>query len=357
MAGTTPTGIKIVSFSLAVAGPFLIAAGCTEGKKPDATQPQGSAAPSSSAPVQPPARRGPADYGDSPGSDELHPVYPVDAGPPDPLAQRLCDALYGLPARRAAECCATDPGIGAGLAGQCVRVLSYAMGQHAATVAPADVDACADAMTKATVGCDWVTPDGSAPVAPACEGIVKGALPEKAECRSSLECAGGMRCLGLSTIDLGTCGPAKPAGKSCSLAVDMLAVFTRQDDLDRTHPECQGYCGGHRCETPPPEGGACKFDRQCGKLRCEAGKCTASPLPREGEACSVECAYGLRCAGGKCAAPKAEGAACGSDAECRGKCTGGTCAKLCSTPWPPPGVAPPMTAPKPPPRAPARPRR
>ena len=333
----------------------LLAAGCTETKKP--TRPGPPAAPR----PPPPRARRPWSPRSPRAPTRSIPSIRADAGPPDPLAQRLCDALYALPARRAAECCSTAPGVGVGLADQCVRVLSYAMGARAATIAAAGVDACADAMTKATVGCDWVTPGATTAVPPACEGIVKGALHEKAQCRSSLECADGLRCLGLSTIDLGVCGPPKPAGQACNLAVDMLAVFTRQDDLDRAHPECQGYCSGRRCQTPPPEGGACKSDVQCGRLRCEAGKCSAAPVPREGEACSVDCAYGLRCVGGKCAAPRAEGAACGSDAECRGKCragdggAGGTCAKTCSVPWPPPGAVPPKVPPLP--KAPAHPKR
>ena len=330
-------------------------AGCTT---PDASRAPladgGSAAPSASAARAPAPATEPTD---SPGSDEIHPVYPIDAGPPDPLAQRFCDAIYALPARRAGECCGTASSVGEAFAGQCVRALTYAMATHAVRLAPAGVDACVAAITKETVGCDWVTLKLSVPMPPACEGILEGQLHEKAPCRSSLECAAGLRCQGLSSIDLGVCAAPKPVGQECNLAVDMLASFTRQDHYARAHPECEGYCSGMRCQAAVPEGGACKADAQCGKLRCEGGKCTAAPLPGSGEACSAECADGLRCIGGKCAAPRAEGAACKSDVECRGQCVrgdggaGGTCTKTCTMQWPIPKAPPVPKAP------PARPKR
>jgi hypothetical protein len=304
---------------------------------------------------------------DSPGSDEIRPLYPLDAGPPDPLAQRFCDAIYTVPAQRTAECCdgapAGDGGsapkpspIAVAFGGQCVRVLTSALSTHAVSLAPADIDACATAIAKATVGCDWVTLTLSVPIPPACEGILVGQLHEKAPCRSSVECAAGLRCQGLSAIDPGTCGPPRPSGEECNLAVDTFASLTRQDHYARTHRECEGYCSGKRCAPALPEGGACKVDAPCGKDRCEGGKCTAAPLPGEGQACSALCAYGLRCLDGKCSAPKAEGEACKTGAECRGACTpanpgdggaGGTCQKTCRmelripTSRPPPKVPPP----------------
>jgi hypothetical protein len=314
---------------------------------PDAGQP-GDGGPPEAAPAAP-VVNAPTD---SPGSDEIHPVYPRDAGPPDPLAQRFCDAVYGTPARRAAECCGGPPsGTVAAFAGECVRVLTYAMSTQAIRVAPADVDACAAAIDKVVVGCDWVTLKFSVPAPPACDGILKGQLKEKAACRSSLECEPGLRCQGLSTIDLGVCGPPRPAGQECNLAVDTLASLTRQDHYARAHAECEGYCKSMRCQAPIPAGGACVSDAVCGALRCEAGKCTSAPPPGAGEACTAACAFGLRCLEGKCTPPRAEGEACKSAVECRGACvTGdggaeGTCGKTCtmqlSLPKPPPPKAPP----------------
>lgn len=40
---------------------------------------------------------------------DVSPVYPVDIGAPDPLAQRFCDTLHTLPETRKAQCCGDDP--------------------------------------------------------------------------------------------------------------------------------------------------------------------------------------------------------------------------------------------------------
>jgi hypothetical protein len=183
-----------------------------------------------------------------PGSDELKPVYPVDAGPPDPLALRLCDTLHATPAKRLAACTGKPAGPAPAIVeGQCVRTLTAALAAHSVTIDPGAVDRCTDAMNRATTGCDWATPTGLAPLPAECDGIVHGALAAGASCRSSLECPDGMRCQGLSTIDTGTCAAPKAAGLACNLANDMLATFARQDHYDRAHPECVGVCVGRQC--------------------------------------------------------------------------------------------------------------
>jgi hypothetical protein len=188
-----------------------------------------------------------------PGSDEIKPVYPVDAGPPNPLALRLCDALHALPAKRLAECTSKPAGPApAIIRGQCVRTLTAALASHAVTVDPGAVDRCTDAMNRATTACDWATSASPLPLPPECDGIVHGALAAGAPCRSSLECPDGMRCQGLSTIDTGTCAAPKAAGLACNLADDMLATFARQDHYDRIHPECAGACVGRQCRAASP---------------------------------------------------------------------------------------------------------
>jgi hypothetical protein len=271
-----------------------------------------------------------------PGSDQVKPVYAVDAGVPDPLAIRLCEALDRLPDQRVTECCGVTPSFTSrAITGQCVRTLTGALGSKAISLAEADVDRCAEAMTKATTGCDWVTAStGSDPLPPECVGILHGTLGEKARCRSSLECSGTLRCQGLSAIDVGTCGRPKPTGAACALANDMLSIFTRQEPIDRTHPECGGYCRVRKCTDAVPAGGACKADAECGRGRCEKGACTMAPLPTVGQPCSVACAAGARCSSGVCTVAKAEGAACASDPECRGACVhddggAGSCTKSC----------------------------
>lgn len=310
-------------------GVTLIVAGCTEGAKPGPGPAASSAAPPTASAITTTAATG------APPERELTPVYPVDAGAPDPLAQRFCDAVHVLPEKRAGACCGAGGNAGEVMSGQCVRTLSFALAQRALTIAPADVDRCVEAMTQATAGCDWIRPMGGVTMPEACEGIIKGALAEKAPCRSSLECQGSLRCQGLSTIDMGKCAPPKEAKQACNLAVDMLASFTRQDHVNRDHPECEGYCTHGRCEASVAEGGACESDLMCSKGHCASGKCTSAPLPAVGEACSGSCAPGARCLNGKCVAPRAEGEACSADAECRGACergdggTSGRCQKAC----------------------------
>ncbi len=324
----------------------LLAGGCTPSQRadpgPDAgTAPDASPAASAMSTALEPA--------EARGGDEIRPVYPIDAGPPDPLAARFCDAVLVAPERRRSECCST-PNLAGIVAGQCVRALTFALAQHTVTLAPADVDRCAEAVTRASAGCDWVIPDTTA-LPPECEGLVKGALAEKARCRSSLECREGLRCMGLSTVDLGVCAPPKPARSQCNVAIDMLATFTRQNHVDRDHPECEGYCGHAQCEPVVAAGGACATDRACGRGRCSAGKCTSAPLPALGEVCTEAWAPGRALREGQVrGAEAADGDTCELDAECRGTCvrgdggTAGACVKSC-----PVFTVPRLPAPVPPP--------
>lgn len=314
---------------LALAGPLgVVAGGCTCSKTDGG--PTASPSASTTALAVSSAAAAPTSRSD----DEVRPVYPIDAGPPDPLATRFCDAIQALPETRKAECCA---GARTGVAptSACVRTLSYAIAQRAASIDAGELDRCVEAMKKATEGCDWVTPFSIA-IPLVCKEIIKGTLAEKERCRSSLECAGGLRCQGLSATDVGACGPARVARMQCGVGIDTLATYTRQDDVDRDHPECAGRCARGQCDDAVTLGAECKSDPQCGKSRCVAGKCADGPLPALGAACPAgACAPGAGCVKSVCVAPKAEGAACGSSAECRGQCVtedggaAGTCAKQC----------------------------
>jgi hypothetical protein len=265
---------------------------------------------------------------------EARPVYPAEPGPPDPQALRFCAAIQALPQERKAACCADSP-TGSAPIDACVRTLSYALADHAVTLSPSALDACVAAMTQATLGCDWVTPFSLA-TPPACATLLTGKIAEGARCRSSLECASGLRCQGLSATDLGACGPPRAARFQCGVGTDMLAAYTRQDSVDREHPECAGHCSRGQCEDAIAVGVECKSDSQCGRNRCLSGKCASDPLPALGAACPAGvCAPGAGCLNGTCVAPKAEGAVCSSHAECRGQCvpgdagTTGTCSKRC----------------------------
>jgi hypothetical protein len=203
-------------------------------------------------------------------------VYPVTRDPPHPLAARLCDVLHALPAKRRAACCGGPAGFHP--ASECARTLSFALRSGAVTLASADVDSCVEAAERSLQGCDWVTSLSPPPPA-ACEGILKGTLPEGAACRSSLECSEGLRCVGVGPTDMGRCAPPRHRG-ACGLSVDTLAAHTRQTRFDLAHPECVGHCATRACADDTPLGGACRSHVECGRGRhCAQGRCTDAPSP------------------------------------------------------------------------------
>jgi hypothetical protein len=316
-------------------GLSLILAGvaCEESKTDPAAAASASASAGASASAAP-SGLSPLERDRKAQDDEIRPVYPIDNSPPEPLAERMCDAVHVLPAKRRAECCASDPGFTP--RGECVRTLSSAIRSKAVTLDPADVDRCAQAMAKELEGCGWVNPSPPSAAA-ACDGIIRGQLKESAVCRSSLECAEGLGCLGLSATQVGRCGPPKPARALCNIGIDTLAAFTRQDRFEDAHPDCAGYCIQRRCQDAVAVGGECKTHTECGAKRsCVKGKCSSAPLPAAGQPCAAGlCALGARCVKDVCTAPKGEGEACDSDLECRGGCerpdggTTGACGKRC----------------------------
>jgi len=266
--------------------------------------------------------------------DEVRAVYPADAGPADPLVRKLCGALHDVPEERRAACCATSPALV--LTSECSRTLTAALAFKAVTLATADIDACEQAMRAAFDGCDWVGP--FVPEVPAaCLGIVRGQLAAGKRCRSSLECAEGLRCHGVGPTATGRCGAPSDAGEKCGGSADPLAGWARQNDLDAHHPECKGWCERTKCADLVPVGGACSLGAACGAGKlCVAGKCAAAAPAKVGEACPGDaCEKGAQCIQGKCVARKAAGAACAADFECVGGCLKGdaggkgVCGKKC----------------------------
>jgi hypothetical protein len=277
------------------------------------------------------ARASTAGAGDGgPDEDEVRPVYPIEGVETHPLAAKLCEALHDLPEKRRSACCGEPPGLV--VTKECERMLSAAIRARAVELAAADVDRCAEAIGRAYEGCDWVGP--FPPDLPAeCLSIVKGTLPEKARCRSSLECAGTMRCFGVGPTTAGKCGPARPDGAACGGGADALATFVRQNDVDTTHPECAGYCNRFKCASRGAEGAACAQTRECGAgLQCIGQKCAPRAPSKLGEACpGGVCEKGAQCVGGTslgggsttdrtCVARKPAGAACTNDFDCVGGC-------------------------------------
>jgi hypothetical protein len=267
--------------------------------------------------------------------DDVRPVYPADAGPPNPLAQRFCAALHDMPEQRRATCCSDKPGLV--LTSECVRMVSAAIALGAVSLDANDVDGCEKAVQKTYEGCEW--PGPFMPDAPdECLGVVKGRLGAGKRCRSSLECEGDMRCQGVSPTTMGRCGPAAADDQRCGGSADALASFTRVYDVDARHPECKGWCNRTKCESFANAGAPCTLAASCGKGNlCVAGKCVAASPGKTGEPCpGGACEKGALCTQGKCVARKAKGARCTTDFECIGGCNKGdaglgTCGMKCST--------------------------
>ncbi len=269
----------------------------------------------------------------SQADDEVRPVYPMNVKP-DPLAQKLCGAIQALPEERRAACCSVKAETG--YYAECVRMLSGAFAAKAVKMDAEKVAACQGAMARQFAGCGWVGPWTQDPPTE-CLALFQGQLPEKARCRSSLECRGNMRCHGVGPTATGTCGPPRPVGEMCGTANDPLAVYTRQEEVDREHPECTGYCNRGHCAKEVALGAACKSDLPCGPgAHCLSGSCVPGGAARVGEACmSGGCESGARCIDGQCRVRKDQGAACEADTECRGACVvpdggkHGTCGMNC----------------------------
>jgi len=309
--------------------------------------PHGGAAPSASASGDGGAAAAASGGG---GAEDVEPVYPIEANAPAlPLAEKLCNALTTLPEKRRAECCNAKPSIV--ITAECTRQLSAALRHDALALEEKDVDACIAAFDKTLEGCDWVGPFPPGPPA-ACQGIFKGKLAAGQRCRSSLECTGDLRCKDLGPTSPGRCAPAGSSeATSCGGTVDSLATYTRQNDVDKRHPECKDRCIKHKCQKPVDEGGACLISADCQEgMQClpAAGplqkngqpprKCVAGKAPsKEGEACPGDVCEGtLQCIRGKCTNKKAGGEACTDDFECRGGCLRdggasgkGTCGPRC----------------------------
>lgn len=281
------------------------------------------------------------------GGDDVEPVYPVETSAPAvPLAEKLCDGLSTAPEKKRSTCCKTTPAVV--ITGECTRALSAAIRHNAIALDAKAVDACLAAFDRTLEGCDWVGPFPPGPP-PECQGILEGKLAAGTKCRSSLECSGDKRCVGLGPTTVGRCAPGAPEGESCGGTVDALAGFTRQNDVDKRHPECEDRCIKHKCSPPVAENGACLISSDCQDgMQCLVGtgvapktgvplrKCVAGKAPaKDGEPCpGGACEGSLQCIRGKCAARKAGGEACADDFECRGGClkdggTKGTCGPRC----------------------------
>jgi hypothetical protein len=261
----------------------------------------------------------PIDAGTPPralAQDSLGSIYPpsIEA---HPLARELCDALYLVPAERAAACCGKRPTNDLGE--QCVRAVSVALRDRAVEVEEASVGACKTAMEHALAGCDWVTP-GQPLAPPACQRLLQGKLPAATVCRSSLECAGHLHCAGLGPTKTGLCVAPGELGQGCGSPIDVLATYALERGLETSHPLCADYCSltTHKCEAAPVPGARCASAANCAPGQtCVAGACASSPPGKAGDRCgAVPCGAGLHCREDVCSPLSMAGQACVTDLDC-----------------------------------------
>ena len=306
----------------ASAAVFLFVVGCsrTPSETPDArpVSPSSVSAPASLAPSSSSQAK--------PDTSEREPAAPVYFERPKanaPLAERYCRAIHGLPAAGRAKCCGRtvpdDPG--GQLTAECARLLSIVLEEGSVRLDADGISRCEAALALESAQCEELG-RLSSPMPGACLGLVSGLRPPRAECRSSLECEGELHCQGAGPADRGACAPPNPPTIACAVAVDMLATYTRQTDVDRRHPECDGVCKMHRCMKTTPPKSPCETTFECGPDHfCVEGKCAASiSLPVGAQCAGGGCAEGLTCVARVCAVPKALGAACTVDFECTGAC-------------------------------------
>lgn len=256
----------------------------------------------------------------------------------DPLAQRLCDALHTLPVKRKSECCAGEGS--SNLAPLCAQGLSAAIRRGSVRLDVAGIDRCTQETRSELEGCGWVNPT-LPPLPQACNGLVQGHLLAGARCESSVECADGLHCKGVSPVASGVCSTASAARTSCDVPADNLSTLLRARN-DPRHPECQGRCVKGECLPVVEAGGACVSSSGCvSGLNCIAGHCENKPLPRAGEPCpgKTACDIGAYCSpDGRCVALKNAGEACSQPFECRGLAcskapgeTSGKCGEPCGS--------------------------
>lgn len=163
---------------------------------------------------------------------------------------------------------------------------------------------------------------------PACLGLLIGAQPLGAACRSDVECLSGLHCHGEGPDADGACAAAADVGSACD-GFDSPAVFG-------LHRPCvaSAVCDGTRCRARVGASEPCARREACiDGMSCIGGHCASSSLGHAGAACGLDprdCGPGFYCAraagstDGHCAEQRTAGAACENDAECEGRCSVGT---------------------------------
>ena len=228
----------------------LLAASCSRPADPE----QAAAKPNSAVPQHSPAEPNAAVPKDSLAKPTpIGPTPYSEPVPELPEARQLCDALHLQPAQRRSACCPTaTPTASAGApadaqarADICAANLSAAVAGGGVVLDDRGLAACMDAITAELADCDWVGPTPPPPPA-ACAGALHGTLPAESRCKSALECAPGLACVGLGEASPGTCAAA-PANASIDVLARDLRITASAARLPSGSPcttdaECRGAC-------------------------------------------------------------------------------------------------------------------
>jgi len=331
-------------FALAVTAAAVVAVAACHHEPPEPVQVD-AASPS---PTPPSASTSPETASSADASES------VDAGEADGGAKAalhaFCSAAFSADEdRMRGKCSAVDfkltESMGRAAAGVCANDLAIALGRSRATF-DADVGRkCVDMLHQRQLAQSSET-DTLYQHVP-CDRVLTGLQAEGQACRFSVECKDGLACVGYKVGVDGTCKKPPAAREACTLQPYGSLVNVAASALH--HPACAAgaYCDGTTCQPRVPSGKACTKSESCTPgLSCVMGKCGARP--GAGTACvaSGDCAFGLWCergtdgGAGKCAAKRADGQDCVSDAACKGHCdppkkpdghTPGKCVAVCGS--------------------------
>ena len=195
---------------------------------------------------------------------------------------------------------------------------------RAGSVAPADIDACAEAAVDTTCEPYFKLPASC---------TYKGALGASASCAYNSECASGW-CSVPNGKACGTCIAYSKLGAACTgyntcegdayCRNDVCVAYKKLgeacDNQTTTHCVPGLYCDG-TCRKRLAIGASCKPTDVCVDGVCDdkTKTCVALPLVDLGEACGATgiCAGQARCVNGRCVAAPVEGESCTNEKPCQ----------------------------------------
>lgn len=256
-----------------------------------------------------------------------------DNAPAASAAESICALLIGDTQQRQSECCGAP--VNAALQELCSATLQPLAGSL--KVDQKAWKTCAQDLATYRKDCGFVQQQ-LPPLPQSCRRLVDGQIAEGGRCQSSLSCADGLYCLGLSVGPTGVCAKPVKVGARCESAHDNLAGILNLNGLSE-HRSCDGRCERGQCLAAGAAGASCQHSGQCQEsLQCVQGQCQSAAPAAPGDQCDAShfCEFGSVCRDGHCQFRKPAGASCQTGLECAAfACTkaegaeSGTCAAVC----------------------------